>query len=212
VAGPTRRAKATPETGRRSTLFRMLGADPRESPFRGPPLEAHPGSSPGHPSRVPRRGALPGCPLRGALPGCEDATKRDEGATKCKTKTTKRGPVRPARLPDSSQKKGKKRRAPCLSTGRPALPLLPEGSAQRTVRKGDPPAGDQTLYPCGRRGERPGVLVAGGSHGWRSEQSCGGLRLYCYHSSGPPERSQAARRLKKVLQPSRSSVAVHLGA
>ena len=100
-----------------------------------------------------------------------------------------------------------KEESPLPSTGRPALPLLPEGSAQRTVRKGDPPAGDQVLRPCGRRGERPGVLVAGGSHGWRSEQSCGGLRLYCYHSSGPPGRSQAASRLKKVLRPVHETVA-----
>jgi hypothetical protein len=55
-----------------------------------------------------------------------------------------------------SQNAGLKRRAPCRSTGRPALPLLPEGPDQHTVRKGDPPAGDQTLGPYGRRGKRPG--------------------------------------------------------
>jgi len=49
------------------------------------------------------------------------------------------------------------RRAPCQSIGRPALPLLPEGPDQHTVRKGDPPAGDQTLAPMVVVGNDPGV-------------------------------------------------------
>ena len=99
--------------------------------------------------RRARRGACPWRPApwgRPPLAPCRG--RRGEGAS--------RRDLQQGRTKSIGSRSREKRRAPCRSIGRPALPLLPEGPDRHTARKGDPPAGDQTQGPYGRRGERPG--------------------------------------------------------